>query len=165
MSPYQYGESNQKEQAIARSIRAARQRRARLTKKLEGVNNEVQALRRSRDIVKDAEKQAISLCEQAIREAESLKSAARAEAYATVESAQSEAERIVQQAHQEAGAVREQAYDFGLAQLDRDYPTRQDRTRERERAKRTLVKHYAKQRLLAAAHESAEWDKSKAMAA
>lgn len=162
---YTYGASKRTDRSIARSIQNAQQRRARLTKRLAGITSEVEALSRAEDTIKTAQKQAVDLCEQALKESRELKALATREAYAIVANAQHDAELIDQQARRDARAIREQAYDFGLAQLDRDYPTRQDRTRERERAKRTLVKHYAKQRLLAATNEAAEWDRNRKAAA
>jgi hypothetical protein len=64
------------------------------------------------------------------------------------------AARIIAKAEEDARLIREQAYDFGLAQLDRDYPTRQDRERERQRAKTTLVTRYGRARIKAAAEAS-----------
>lgn len=71
------------------------------------------------------------------------------------------AQEIIRAAEKQAKAIREQAYDFGLAQLDRDYPTRQDRNRERQRAKNTLVKHWAHKRLEAATQEAEHWESEK----
>ena len=75
------------------------------------------------------------------------------------------AQDIITKARRDARIIREQAYDFGLAQLDRDYPTRQDRNKERQMAKTKLVKRYAQERLLAAAKESHEWDTKNGAAA
>jgi hypothetical protein len=111
---YVRGQSRRTEAQIAKTLANAMHERALLTRKLQGVTTELEALRKARDIVK--------------------------------------------QAHRDAKIIREQAYDFGLAQLDRDYPTRQDRNREREVAKTKLVKRYARERLAAATAEAAEWD-------
>lgn len=72
------------------------------------------------------------------------------------------AQQIIRTAEKQAALIREQAYDFGLAQLDRDYPTRQDRNRERQRAKNTLVKHWAHKRLAAATAEADQWESRRA---
>jgi vacuolar-type H+-ATPase subunit H len=157
---YIRGASKSKETQIARSINTMQKRRADLTRKLGGVTDEVQALRRAHDTIKAAEKQAVTLCNQAITESNDLKNQARTEAYATVDDAQTEAGRIIMRAERDARAIREQAYDFGLAQLDRDYPTREARNRERTRAKNTLVKHYGRARLAAATAEAAQWDRT-----
>jgi len=74
------------------------------------------------------------------------------------------AQEIIRAAEKQARLIREQAYDFGLAQLDRDYPTRQDRNRERQKAKNTLVKHWAHKRLEAATQEAENWETEKAAA-
>lgn len=111
---YVHGATRKPARQLAVTLRNAQIQRAHLAKKLEGVTNEIEALRRARD--------------------------------------------IINQAHRDARVIREQAYDFGLAQLDRDYATRQDRNRERQMAKNKLVKKYAKERLLAATRESEEWD-------
>lgn len=111
---YVRGATRAVDKSLATSIKSAQHRRAELTLKLAGITNEVQALRKARAIIVQAEK--------------------------------------------DATVIREQAYDFGLAQLDRDYPTRQDRNRERARAKNTLVKKYGNQRLKAATAEANQWD-------
>lgn len=111
---YAYGASRSTEQQLAVSIHGAQKERAKLARNLEGIRTELEALRKARD--------------------------------------------IINQAHRDARVIREQAYDFGLAQLDRDYPTRQDRNRERQVAKTKLVKRYARQRIYAATKESMEWD-------
>lgn len=111
---YVHGQTRRTEKQIAATLHNARIERGRLSKQLEGVTTELEALRKARDIIKKANK--------------------------------------------DAQVIREQAYDFGLAQLDRDYPTRQHRTRERELAKNKLTKRYARQRLAAATAEAAEWD-------
>ena len=115
---YTFGASRKKEQNLVKTFREAQMERARLARRLEGGRNEIEALHRAQAIIKNAEKQ--------------------------------------------AKAIREQAYDFGLAQLDRDYPTRQDRNRERQRAKNNLVKHWARKRLEAATAEAEQWESGKA---
>lgn len=112
--PYIRGASKQTEQQLAVSIRDTKKECARLARQLQGIQTELEALRKARD--------------------------------------------IINQAHRDARVIREQAYDFGLAQLDRDYPTRQHRNRERLIAKTKLVKRYARDRLKAAFQESTEWD-------
>jgi transcriptional regulator with AAA-type ATPase domain len=111
---YVHGKSKKTDQQITNTLRNAKIERAKLTTQLQGVTTELEALRRARD--------------------------------------------IITRANRDARIIREQAYDFGLAQLDRDYPTRQHRNRERQIAKTKLVKRYAQERLLAAANESAAWD-------
>jgi len=115
---YAFGATRQKDKALVKTFREAQMERARLARRLEGVRNEIEALHRAQQIIKQAENQ--------------------------------------------AKAIREQAYDFGLAQLDRDYPTRQDRNRERQRAKNTLVKHWAHKRLQAATAEADQWENRRA---
>lgn len=118
---YVHGQTKRTTEQIAKTLHNARIERARITEQLQGVTNQLEALRQAREIIK--------------------------------------------QAHRDARVIREQAYDFGLAQLDRDYPTRQHRTREREHAKKTLVKRYGRQRLKAATAEARKWDEKQETAA
>jgi hypothetical protein len=115
---YTFGATRHKDKQLVKAIRTAQNERERLARKLGGVRNELQAMQRAQEIIRNAEKQ--------------------------------------------AQVIREQAYDFGLAQLDRDYPTRQDRNRERQRAKNTLVKHWAHKRLEAATTEADQWESKRA---
>lgn len=121
MTYYKHGATRKNKDQLAASLRAAQIERAHLAQKLQGVTNEIEAMRRARE--------------------------------------------IINQANRDARIIREQAYDFGLAQLDRDYPTRQHRNRERQIAKTKLVKRYARERLEAATREASEWDARQKVAA